>query len=394
MRLRLLVVLFALPVYASDVACTAKHCELQIDWSQLPAENTYTVRSDANARVTDATSFALHVTNFNFLRYGIEVAVHERTIESYAHLNKLWQSVLLLGTAPTPSFIRADTFMTALMEWREALRDANRNIDEDLGRYPNVSLNAEDLKKVDTDAATLRTEIATLEKKRAAVLAALRASTDVDRIPYFDAADRDHSAVVERIDAFINTTDLLHTGWTKTIDRRDAGRVVTVTLTPKNKITGADGKPVTVEYFVNSSSPLYFHVGAAYNAVRDVQFEQVRTIAGNDLFEKVRDSSGTASLVAFLSYPFGRRLSSNWIPAITLGTDFAKPGDHLYVGVSMPYQRFVASVGVISASQNEPGNAIVEQLANSTNTRVLYDAFRSRHVWKPTIAITVKPFDR
>lgn len=394
MRLRLLVILFALPVYASDVVCTAKHCELQIDWSQLPAENTYTVRSDASARVTDATSLALHVTNFNFLRYGIEVTVHERTIESYAYLNQLWQSVLLLGSARTEGFIGDDAFVSALMQWREAVRTANRMVDRDLARYPSVSLHPDDLARIDIDAAALRDEIATIENERAAVLAALRASTEVERIPYFDAADRDHTAVMERIDAFINTADLLHTGWTKTIDRRDAGRVVTVTLTPKNKITGADGKPVTVEYFVNSSSPLYFHVGAAYNTVRDVEFAQVRTIAGNDLFEKVRDSSGTASLVAFVSYPFGRRLFSNWIPAITLGTDVAKPGDHLYAGVSMPYQRFVASIGVISASQNEPGNAIVEQIANSTGTRVLYDAFRSRHVWKPTIAITVKPFDR
>lgn len=374
------------------IAATAP-TDVTIDWSHLPERHTYEIRS----RVTETMPVVLHVTNFNFLRYGIEVEVHEKTIESYAYLNKLWQAVFVLAEPVPPRSAvqpaQPDSFISALMEWRASLRTANEAVDRDLARYPNVSLHPEDLAAIAADANALHDQLKTLEEARATVIDQLKRSQDVDRIEYFDKTDATHTAIVGRINAFRNTNELLQKGWEKTISRRDAGRAVTVTLTPKNKVTGEDGNPVTVEYFVNSATPLYYHVGGAYNTVRDIRFEQVRTVAGNDLFEKVRDSSGTASLAAFLSYPLGRRVSSNWTPALTLGTDFSKPGEHLYVGVSIPYQRFVASFGVISASQNQPGNPIVEQLANATS-RVLYDAFRSRHVWKPAIALTVKPFDR
>src|SRR6185503_15358005 len=113
--------------------------------------------------------------------------------------------------------------------------------------------------------------------------------------------------------------------------------------------------------FVHSKFPVTFHAGYLYSSLKEVTFDQVRTIAGADLFQQVQNPQSVNTYAAFLSYQLLKGNMGQYSTGVlaTLGTDFKEPGSRLYVGGSLKLlSRVYIGAGVSSATVSEGVNPV------------------------------------
>lgn len=383
----------------SDAAwsCEGKVCTLTLDWTAAEKKGSYRVEklTKASNPVTSDTTLVIDIRRFNFLQWGLELQIAETEIASYLFLEKLWKQALSFGNLGIAGLPAADPYYTALRAWKKAINDANKTLDDELKKYPNPGLTEPQVAAICARVDPTITDITALRNAQNAVWNLVAEPDAGQKFTIFETVEKTHDATVSRLQAFIDTARVIRDGMKKTIPQKKSGRIITATIKSRSISGAQEGKPVVVEYFVHSNLGLTYHVGLAYSQLGDVEFKQVRTLSGSDLFAKVKDDKDTTELAAYLSMPLTR---SGFVVYGTLGTDFRDPGKRIYAGVSvpLPIRKAMITAGIASGTVDEGDNAIVDkvvdQAGNVLGTRELFDTFQSRRQWKFQFGISFRPF--
>jgi len=195
-----------------------------------------------------------------------------------------------------------------------------------------------------------------------------------------------------RIDAFGVAADLVEHGEVHNIGKRKGGTIVTITMTPKSQTQASVAPAAGVEYFSHSRIPVLFHVGYVYSKLQDVQFTTVRSASQADLFSIVKENKATQALAAFLS--LGKTFEQGQVGVFaTLGTDFAKPGERVYVGGSLQLlKKTFITGGFVSGTQQEPANKVTDALGAALGARELFATIDPQRRWRGFGAISFRVF--
>lgn len=359
-------------------------------------------------RVDERMTVAITSHHFNFLQYGIDYKVEDKVVDAYVTMDKLWSQIfrvvgLLEGVPsfqmePRRAAALCGSFQTCLVEWMWSIQLANMSVDETIGAYAQTGPGLTDAQvKAIADYAEMGApkHRDAVVKARQKLVGEFKPDT-LAEIDIFIRSDTEHGKIIDKLTAFQVAASLVENGQRKVIDKKKAGTLVTVTVTPKSRFEGADGgRPLSVEYFVHSRFPLTYHMGYAYSRLQDVEFETVRALSGQDLFSRVKNQKDVTAFTAFLSYPLKTWPSAETKYGVyaTLGTDFEKPGDRLYGALSARFAgRILLDVGIASATVKEGGNEVLEQVGDGLGTRQLFDAVTTRRDWKPFVGISVAVF--
>lgn len=369
---------------------------IEVDWcgSAPPALPRIKTRIDEKTRVT------VLVRNFNFLYYGLEYKVEETVVETYATLQKLWGQVFrfasIFAALPPGAEERlrtraaqpCDTFGACLAEWLWEIRKASIALDSEVQKYANErqGLRPEAVTAIHAyateDIPAVKGRIRELRER---TLNQGPPPVSVAEVDLFDRVEAEHAKLLEKLDAFVLSAELIQNGQLRVIGKKKPGTIVTVTLTPKGRLEGSPGgEPLPLEYFVHSRFPVTYHMGYAYSRLRDVDFEKVRSLSNQDLFSLVKKEQNTNTFTAFLSYGVRSWPADNPKGGLylTLGTDFEKPGQRLYAGASVRlFERLLLNAGWASATVKEGRDGIVEPVGDGLQTRQLFGATVTRRQW-------------
>ncbi len=147
---------------------------------------------------------------------------------------------------------------------------------------------------------------------------------------------------------------------------------------------------------MHSKFPVTFHAGYLYSSLKDVKFEEVRTVAGADLFQQVQNPASVNTYAAFLSYQLWSGNMGRHGTGIlaTLGTDFKDPGDRLYAGASIQVPQPLLRGRRRRLGRGREGvNPVVEQIGAGLGTRELFTAVTTRRDWKPYFHVSFGVFN-
>jgi hypothetical protein len=372
--------------------------EIVIDWNAaaecLAKKGVFQGRI-STARIDEGMSIAVRSTHFNFVNYTLRYEVEETVVESYVLLAKLWEQILGLGDL---SVLAADIrtratpppFQTALLRWINAIVAAERAVEGPRNQFTgNVHLSDGQLEIVAKQ----------LEAATTARDGLLKAYNELPQFDDFQDYERYgkvrpvHEAVLGRVGAYLDLASLTLRGQLKNIGKKKGGTFVTVTITPAVR-EGSDGSPVLItEYFSHSRFPLTFHAGYVGSALDDFDFEQVRALGGRDLFAAVKTNTNIQSVAAFLSYELRSWRQGSVGVLATIGTDFSKPGERLYLGGSVRmFRRVMLSVGGASAEVKEGVSPVFEQVGDALNARELFGAISTRRAWEGFVGLSFGVF--
>jgi hypothetical protein len=340
--------------------------------------------------------------HFNFVNFGAEYTIEKTVIEAYVTLNTLWTQALGLGRPLMAASLKEGpcpggaTFEQCVVDWMWASILISRRLNEATARHKSQVTLAEATIKSDVipDSNVIQTLRAQLIQVQSDTLT--RKPGSVQEIQWYNEVQASHDKLIGQIDAYLRLAELTVSGQTKNIDRQQAGTLVTVKITGINALGNPAGTPVEIQYFVHSKLPVTFHAGYLYSSLKDVKFEEVRTVAGADLFQQVQNPASVNTYAAFLSYQLWSGNMGRHGTGIlaTLGTDFKDPGDRLYAGASFKFlSRFYAGVGVVSAAVAEGVNPVVEQIGAGLGARELFTAVTTRRDWKPYFHVSFGVFN-
>lgn len=354
-------------------------------------------------RITEDSAVDLKVINFNFIDYTIDYKVDETVVETYVTLEKLWSQLLGLPALLPGGLAAASTtttvctsFEECIANWAYLIAKTNRFVDQAAHFKDDTAI---DVTAGSAALTAITNSQATLDGWRLAVNDAMNKTLNetpqkVTEVDTFEVVRTRHNQLITRIDAYDALAKLTKTGQIHHIGKKKAGTIVSVTLTPKDQ-SHSQGAPIaTSSYFVHSRVPVTFHVGYAYSHLKDIKFEKVRALATDDLYAKVKDNNSTNAFTAYLS--FGRTVYAGQLGYYaTIGTDFDKPGNRLYLGASIQALRrvFVTFGGASTVNQtSNDSNKLVEQVGNALKARELFTTVGSARNWGPFIGISFGVF--
>lgn len=353
-------------------------------------------------RIDERDNVTIRLVHFNFINFSAEYAVDTKVIEAYVTLNTLWSQALGLGrlglsASPGPQPCPADaTFARCVTDWMWALTLSSRRLDDAVRRHSqHVGLSAAVIaNEVVPEAQVLQKLRAQLIQLQTDTLS--RQPESMPDITWYQQVQTAHDKLMAQLGSYLRLAELTAAGQTKPIDKQKAGTLVTVRITAVNALGNMQGRPTEIKYFVHSRLPVRFHAGYLYSNLKEIEFEQVRTVAGADLFQQVQDPSSVQSYGAFLSYEFFSRNTGRYATGIlgTLGTDFEEPGKRLYVGASVRFlSRVYLGFGALSGSVAEGQNKVIEQIGEGLGSRELFTTVTSRREWKPYFHISFGVFN-
>ncbi len=366
---------------------------ITLDWKELhdclTSEPAKGLGNRISTRISEDNAVDIHVTHFNFINYTISYKVDETVVESYVTLEKLWSQLLglpflggIIGAADVPPAPCTD-FKTCLARW--ALRIATTNIQ--LGKFmaegaDKTYLDDAGQKAVADHANTLKTQQGLIQSDLDRVMA--NAPTTAADVAQFEDIYAKQEKLFEKLDAYAASAALVANGKVLHIGKKKAGTIVSVSLTPKNSSQGDATPVVTTEYFVHSKLPVVFHAGYVYANLNQVKFETVRSLSQTDLFSAVKtNDSGIAAMAAFLS--LGRSFMHDEKVGLyfSVGTDFASPGDRLYLGPSVQlFKRLFFTVGLASGKTEQGvNNPVIEKVGDTLQARELFTAIETHRQW-------------
>lgn len=402
----LIVLAAARPVPASAASCSVRpvalsstgvRASIDVDWRALQqcTQAGEAFDSRLSGRVTEDTVVEVSSRHFNFVNYTIEYGVDESVVASYVTLEKLFAQ--LIGLTPfQPVRLKAlaecTTFDGCLAFWAWRIE----RTDHDLADYTRefagtIALSAAQESAIADRARAIALARGELTRALEKILADMLPET-VSDVDAFARVRARHDALLTKLDAYTSAAALVAGGERHAVGRKKPGTIVTITLTPKNADRLAQPLTASAAYFVHSRIPLVFHAGYSYSGLRDVRFDRLRGLANTDLFSEVQSNAHTSALTAFLS--LGRTWKSANLGAYgTIGTDFTKPGDRIYVGGSVQlFKRLFVSTGIVGGNVSTGADPIVEELGTAVNARELFGTIASTRQWKPFGAISFGVF--
>jgi hypothetical protein len=379
-----------LSLIAVPATANAESKQIVISWSdRIDAETLKD--SIERLRINGDDSVTLKVTQFNFLHYSLKLTIEERTIESYVLLDRLWSQIFKLAS-PFEADAVASPFDTAIVTWRRALAARDDALEQFIKPFAKtVALTPEQSEAIGRQKATLGTDaIDALESLRRQSLDLAATSEQFD---LYERIATQHKAVIGRLSAFVAGADLVVNGQSFPLGKKKAGTVVSFTFTPLDAKDARAAAPFQSSYFVRSTMPLMLHVGYAASRLKDVEFENVRSASGSDLFLSTKDDPTTQSLATFMSYEFWRWGPTNDVGlSATLGTSFQKPGQNIFIGGGVRWSRFVLSLGTQGSGVIAATGSVLETVAGAAGQRELFTTVTTKQQWARFVAVSVRVF--
>lgn len=384
--------------------CPGESCTLDLTFpNAIPKLQPCRVRIDdafvskhEARRITEDTALTVTVHGINYLRYGLKYEVSEKVIESYVFLERLWKQIFGLAafgadrTRVAAAF--TDEFGTRLLEWRDGLDAADAALTEFIRPFDAVVLNPDEAAAIKSKRKQFGELVEGLRARMTSANNAIDPTKLGEQLPVYERTLATHREVLGRFTAFEEAAGLVENGHTRRVRFGDAGRIVSVSITPVEESTGKEyGRELTVEFLVHSTLPLTFHVGYAVSSLDKIDFEAVSAAARSDLFAKIQSDGMDQDVVALMSW-------SPWKNPfhVAFGTAFSKPGEKLYAGLGWKWNRFVVTVGGMNAAtqEEESNSKVVETIAGVAGSvpRDLYASFKNRRAWEFFGAFSVSPF--
>ena len=223
---------------------------------------------------------------------------------------------------------------------------------------------------------------------------ALRLAATNDDFDIYERIEPRHDAVVGRLKAFVKAAGLVANGQYHVVGKKSAGTKVALSLTALDGDEVVQAEPLRVTYLVRSKNPLVFHVGYTYSTLKNVEFNQVRALAGQDLFSLVNNEERTDDFAANLSYTLWSAGASGQFKFMgTLGTGMKDPGSQLYVGASaLIFNYVIVTGGAVSSLVTEGGSKLVENLGAALGTRELFATISRRRDWAPFVGVSFRVY--
>jgi hypothetical protein len=396
---------------------TAK--QIDVDWCGSP-ESAGTLLKDNNRpkgiRVDERSGVRLNIVRFNYLHFSPVVEVETTVVESYATLDRLWKQVFgifTLGSAGGQKSAlvgECATVENCLARWIYTAGSINAALDRALRTTTAVAVAPGELQALkgfadeiikpgcssaeDVSLACALDRLAKAEQRTREKF--VSEAADPKTTERLLLASADQVKLIDRLAAFREAVGAIEKGRVKQVKKQKAGTIVSVTITPAPTTPAAGtADAATLEYFVHSRLPVAYHVGYAYSRLADIKLEKVRTLGGADLFDQVRKTDGTHGFTAFMSYQLLEWLQ-NGEPGVSLmgslGTDFTKPGERIYVGGTLKIRRVHVNFGVATATVEEGQNAVVENLGEILGARELFTTIGSRRNWLPFLGVSFGVF--
>jgi hypothetical protein len=367
---------------------------VQIDWALAKAcldKPNAIWKGRLTNRIDEDASVTITSTSFNFLKYTIKYQIDETVVDSYVLLAKLWQGIVGLGLPALDTEIRGLRIaqQDPILAWLNSIGTAQAELDLAAGRVPPAPfLTNGQIADVKADTEKMLSAREDVMRRYGAVITNFPSFTAFEQ---FNKVKVFHDAVLSRLDAYVDLAALAVSGQVKTIPKKNAGTIVTVTLTPVT--TGGAERPpsLTIEYFSHSRLPLTFHVGYAVGNLKELEFEQVTAFAGGDLFTQVRSNNKTEGMAALMTYDLWSRHDGKLAVGVTLGTDVKKPGQRMMAGGSFRVGRIVATIGGMLGELKEGANPVIENLSGGV-TRQLFGSIITRRDSARFFAVSVKVF--
>lgn len=381
--------------------CSSGACELVIEivgkpGCRLRIDDAW-LKTQRRPRITEDTALRIRVVGANLLKYGLKFETKEKVVDSYVDLEKLWQQVLTIAPLARSAGLPPANFVEAVSNWRDALKTHETEVSAFAARFKGLTLACADRDAIRSESENVNQRLADLEGFREV------AAKMIDKPEHFAVYDTTfalHQGTIGRLRSFAVKGAAAADGVVQRITFGAAGRIVTVTMTMSDLVTGTDARVTeVVEFFVHSTLPVTFHAGYSYSALDSFEFERIAAAAGEDLFAQINEGKNTSGFTAFLSYrvgaaeaPPGRRETF-----LTLGTDFADPGKRIFIGATTRIKKVLISAGVATAAVREAKAGdrvtdIIDAAGGVLGTRELFTRIRTTRQWQPFLALTFAPF--
>ncbi len=396
------------------------------------------------SRITRETFISFEVNHFNYLRYNLEHEVEQEVIVSYRVLEDLWNQLfnqIPLGIAALPDSVKAkDEFLFYLDQWRTWLNLRDRALDAFLEAFPtNVGLPQgvlDDLMDRIEDPGVqhgaigvgavaqlqalkiqARDKILTSKSFTTAVFNPVAIKDDDDHLigrtdtlqgvivsaqgatdayyagKLYEQQLQVHDAVLAKFDAFFEKGRDTYRGKEIRVGKKSQGTLVTTTFTVDNfnaadYSIAAQQLPVSVQYFVQSTRPVMFHAGYVISSLDDIDFEKVQTLAGNEVFNLIRDDDLSQDMSAFLTWEFLNSNDGSASLGVSIGTEIKSPGDQVILGLSARFlRRWLLTVATANSGILEG----VNEISGNGDIRAFESIKKSRE-WGILVGISVTPF--
>jgi hypothetical protein len=386
--------------------------EIAVDWQKLYAADTWSVFY-TETRIDENTIVYLKISNFNFIRFNLEHEVREEMIESYKVMEDLWSQVFgLAEEVPLlPERTKENKFLASLDTWRQELINREKSLSKFLNRFTSTvyledtetELLQEKIEDKSTDPQAIGKAVVNhLEDLRANAYENIFSSETATEA-YFASAlyERQlqiHDEVINKFKAFFTAGRSAYKGKRIRLGQKESGTKVTAVLSPVRskepeslpKATAGQKnlQPLLIQYFVQSSMPVVFHMGYALSSLGEAGFEKVRLAAGNDVFAQIKDEKLSQNLSAFLSYELWISNNLERSLALTLGTGLAEPGEKIYLGASIKlFRRVFITLAGVSA---EITRGVVKE--NSDPQIKLFQTIQKVKKWGMVVAVSISPF--
>lgn len=376
----------------------AQSVQLMIPWDKNTSK-AYKLQ----CKVTKETKVSLKVTRFNFIRYTLKLDVKSEEIQSYKSLEKLWGdffNVLPLQRKPTEkAVLNKNPFLTALKEWRDSINVAQYDLANVLTNdiSKKTTLNDSDSTQISVLISKQSNRVNELERlRKSAYLNIFTTSSDAPNSEIFIANQlygtelASHKAIVDRINAFLDLAKLATYGNIYQLEKKESGNLVTISLTThaieseNQTMADKDGETI-IQYFVSSDLPVVFHVGLVYSHLKEVDFEKVRSLQGNDVFQQISKPSGTENLVAFLSYELASAADGKTGWLFTIGTNVTEPGKKVYLGFTVKLVGRVFLTGGTSTTLAKTGT--------NEMTQDVFQSIKNEQIWGGFFGgVSISPF--
>jgi hypothetical protein len=386
------------PVCRLDQGC------VRVDWNIAPQQELTELLK--NYRFNEKTPLRIHTSNVNLLRYKVTWTQKvEEQVKGFEQVTNLLEGVAPIFAAFSGGGLAVNSESPNDFDlWLRGLEIANLCLTDTVNRVTDIVIDRngmENQHRLHEARIILEQALPVLLTRRTAYLSK---GSAVDLEKYLKLAQR-HDDFQKRAGEFIPLARRSVDGETSVMKTEQRNSIVVLTGQAVKSDGEIVGQSVTARYFVAWSRPVIYHVGYGYGRLKDLDFKQVRTLSGQDLFEatKVVDAAQAADVttdpgepeaIAFLTWELIRRGPNNRFGGgFTAGMGLQSPGDSLYVGGTLRiFSRLLITYGVVAARVTRGEGLVIDTTTSATSTRTLFAELKERTDRNPFWSVSFRVY--
>jgi hypothetical protein len=287
-------------------------------------------------------------------------------------------------------------FLDSLRGWRARIEESRESLERALRELPQ-SVAVTDMAGVIHWRAWADSALAALERAARGTYLAIINDRSISETYYaqllYESELARSLALGEQLRAFRTAATETEKGRLITLADQAAGTRVVVTLAVSADLRDTAAvrylsenpvAPVVIEYFVSSDLPVVFHGGPVGSKIKDFKFAKV-AMGDTDFYRQVSSSNGSIDAAAFLSYAIPEFWCVRRFLA-SVGTNFHKPGETLYLGLTFRFtRRLLVTGGGVTALVSEGAQRDMSEVD-------LFRTIREKREWGWFISLSAIPY--